>query len=105
MVRGKPPREISRRGRVGNPLRPQTIEKAFVIAPQFSKCGSFGRKGALVQARRNEQAGVDGAIGLIGWRGEWLQTLPYDGFDGNAGLGRLQWYTEAIPGYAAVSVK
>ena len=76
-----------------------------VIPPQFSKCGSFGRKGALVQARRNEQAGVDGAIGLIGRQGEWLQTLPYDGFDGHAGLGRLQWHTEAIPGYAAVSVK
>ena len=76
-----------------------------VIAPQFGACGSFGRKGALVRARRNEQAGVEGAIGLIGWQGEWLQTLPYDGFDGNAGLGRLQWHTEAIPGYAAVRMK
>ncbi len=76
-----------------------------VIPPQFSQCASFGRKGALVRAHRNEASGAQGAIGLVGRKGEWLQTLPYDGVESNAGLGSLQLYSKAMPGHAAVSVK
>jgi hypothetical protein len=76
-----------------------------VIPAQFSQCESFGRKGALVRARRVEESGSLGAIGMVGRQGEWLQTLPYDGAWAQAGLDMLQGYSNPVPGYAAVSLK
>jgi hypothetical protein len=31
----EPPREISSRGRIGNPLGAQTVEENFILPPQF----------------------------------------------------------------------
>ena len=73
-----------------------------VIPPQFAQCEAFGKRGALVRSRGAD--GRPGPFGLIGRRGEWLQSLPYDEVE-VAGLGVLQTHFKPVPGYLSVARK
>lgn len=73
-----------------------------VIPPQFVQCEAFGKRGALVQKRAADQS--PGPFGLIGRRGEWLQSLNYDDM-APAGLGVMQTSFKQVPGYLSVTRK
>ncbi len=74
-----------------------------LIKPQFNSCGTFGKKGALVEVEEKGEL----KTGFIGFDGTWLIPPTYDEVDDWEALpAALELYgLKSVPGYQRIGKK